>query len=112
MEVPIFFKDIRGSSNGIVVKNEIWFLCHIVSYEDRRYYYHLLVVLDKDTLQLKSYTDLWTFEGKSVEYTLGMVLLNDDDDKSTFLLGYSLFDSQSKYMMVPKTIFESMLNPC
>ena len=105
-EVPFFFQYVRGSSNGIIIKDEIWFLCHVVSYEDRRYYYHLIVILDKNTLQLKSYTKLFTMEKKSVEYTLGMVLLKDE---LTFLLGYSLFDCESKYMMILKTTFDSMI---
>ena len=104
VHIPPFFKYVRGSSNGIIIKDEIWFLCHIVSYEDRRFYYHLIIVLDKNTLALKSYTNLWTFEQKSVEYTLGMVLLDD-----CLLIGYSLNDCQSKYMMVPKITFDSMM---
>jgi hypothetical protein len=35
-EVPYFFKSLRGSTNGIIIDNEIWFISHIVSYEDRR----------------------------------------------------------------------------
>ena len=101
---PTFFKHVRGSSNGIIIKDEIWFLCHVVSYEDRRYYYHLIVVLDKNTLQLKSWTNLWTFEGISVEYTLGMILLND-----MLLIGYSLMDRQTKYIMLPPLTFQEMM---
>jgi hypothetical protein len=64
---------MRGSTNGVVIDDEIWFICHLVSYEDRRYYYHIMVVLDKNSYRLKSYTPLWTFEKQKVEYTLGMV---------------------------------------
>lgn len=62
--VPPFFKHIRGSCNGIYISdvNETWFLCHLVSYEDRRYYYHILVALDSDTGLLKRYTRLFTLE--------------------------------------------------
>ena len=34
-----------------------WFIT-IVSYEIMRYYYHMFVVLDKDTMELKRYTQL------------------------------------------------------
>ena len=47
VDTPSFFKYVRGSSNAIIIKDETWFLCHIISNEDRRYYYHLLIVLDK-----------------------------------------------------------------
>ena len=54
--MPEFFRNIRGSTNGLIMKDkssEIWFVCHLVSDEDRRYYYHYLVVLDVKTLEFK-----------------------------------------------------------
>lgn len=104
--MPCFFKHLRGSTNGVVVENEIWFLCHIVSYEDRRYYYHLFVVLDKTTLQLKKYTPLFTFQKEKVEYTLGFVYFKDTN---RFLIGYSIMDKETKYAMIGKHIFDNMM---
>lgn len=101
-KVPYFFKDLRGSSNGVVIGNEIWFICHLVSYEDCRHYYHIMVVLDKDTLVLKSYTNLFTFENKPVEYCLGMICVDD-----YLFLGYSVMDRESKYIPISLTAFES-----
>jgi hypothetical protein len=73
-DVPRFFQDVRGSSNGHrMANNDIWFLCHLVSYEDRRYYYHLWVVLDGTTFKYKRHGALWTFTGDKVEYALGWV---------------------------------------
>lgn len=105
IKTPAFFKDIRGSTNGVVVNDEIWFLTHLVSYEDRRYYYHCLVVLNKKTLEMKKYTPLFTFEKNKVEYSLGFVYL-----KSTnrFLIGYSVMDKETKYMFISKHIFDNM----
>jgi hypothetical protein len=65
IKVPAFFKYLRGSTNGAIIKNDIWLICHAVSYEDRRYYYHIVVVLDKDTYELKKYTPFFTFEGEN-----------------------------------------------
>jgi hypothetical protein len=103
-KVPSFFKDLRGSSNGIVINDEVWFICHLVSYEERRYYYHIVVVLDVNTFALKSYTDLWTFEKKQVEYTLSMLYL-----QNKFLIGYSVMDKETKYTTVSKHIFDNMM---
>ena len=103
--VPTFFKYLRGSTNGILVNNELWVICHAVSYEDRRYYYHILVILDADTFDVKRYTPFFTFEGAKVEYTLGMVHMEDTD---TLLIGYSLYDKETKYMSVKRTVFENM----
>lgn len=103
--MPHFFRNVRGSSNGITIKNEIWFICHVVNYEDRRRYYHLMVVLDKQTLQLVKYTSLWTFEDHNpVEYTLGMIF-----KENTFMIGYSVLDSCTKYMNVGKETMDAMM---
>lgn len=99
-DTPPFMKLLRGSTNGIHVGNdEIWFICHIVSYEDRRNYYHVLVVLDKKTFELKRYSRPFTFEGNAVEYTLGMVFF---EEISQFMIGYSVMDNTTNYMMVSK----------
>jgi hypothetical protein len=100
-EMPHFFKWLRGSTNGVTIDNEIWFLCHLVSYEERRFYYHCMVVLDSKTMKLKKYTKLFTFEKSPVEYTLGMVVLDE-----TLLIGYSIMDKQTKYIGIPIADFE------
>ena len=101
IQTPYIFKYFRGSTNGIVVGNEIWFLCHVVSYEDRRYYYHSMVMLDKKTFQLKNYTKMFTFKKQKVEYCLGMDVF---DDK--VMLGYSTMDRETHYMNIDKSWFE------
>ena len=103
--VPPFFKHIRGSCNGIYMEdvNETWFLCHLVSYEDRRYYYHILVALDSDTGMLKRYTRLFTLEKEKVEYVLGFERIPETDE---FLLGYSILDKETKYMTLSRQWFE------
>jgi tetratricopeptide (TPR) repeat protein len=97
------FKHFRGSTNGIEVDGEIWFLCHVVSYENRRFYYHVLVALDKKTYKITRYTPFFTFEKICVEYTLGMVY-ND----GCLTIGYSLLDKETKYIVVSKHWFEKM----
>jgi hypothetical protein len=103
-DVPSFFKSIRGSTNGVVIGDEIWFICHLVSYEERRYYYHIMVVLDIHSYRLKSYTPLWTFEKQKVEYTLGMVHKNNQ-----FLIGYSTMDNTTKVTNISKHTFDNMM---
>jgi tetratricopeptide (TPR) repeat protein len=103
--VPTFFKYLRGSCNGIHMKDkkEIWFLCHIVSYEDRRYYYHILVALDSETGKLNRYTRIFSFEKEKVEYILGFDKIPNTDE---FLLGYSILDKQTKFMTLKQEWFE------
>ncbi len=103
---PAFFKQLRGSTNGLTIGREIWFICHAVSYEDRRYYYHNVVVLDSVTLALKRYTPYFTFEKEKVEYTLGLTYQEADD---TFLIGYSIMDCRNDYVVVSRDTFEGLM---
>lgn len=105
IETPMFFKWVRGSTNGITIGNEIWFLCHLVSYEDRRYYYHLFVVLDSTTFALKKYSPLFTFERQKVEYSLGFVYYTESN---RFFIGYSKMDKMTDYLMMSKAAVDNM----
>ena len=106
IQTPPFFKFIRGSTNGILIGDEIWFMCHAVSYEDRRYYYHVFVVLDSKTYAVKKYTTMFTLEKEKVEYTLGFVYFESSDE---FLIGYSKMDRETEYMTVSKTFIEEKM---
>jgi hypothetical protein len=106
--VPTFFKHLRGSTNGVLINNEIWFIGHLVSYEDRRYYYHMFMVLDKETLKLKKYSVPFTFEGEKVEYTLGFISMSVNNC-DYLLIGYSIMDRETKYMTIEKNIALSMM---
>jgi tetratricopeptide (TPR) repeat protein len=98
INMPHVFKNVRGSTNGVEVGNEVWFICHAVSYEDRRYYYHMFVALNKVSNRLSRFSDFVTFEKQKVEYTLGFV----QRDPENFLIGYSLMDRETKFMSVTK----------
>ena len=102
---PPFFKDVRGSCNGIRVKSETWFLCHTVSYEDRRYYYHIIVALDTASGKVARWTKYFTLEGKPVEYALGFLY---DEKNNEFLLGYSIMDRTTEYLKVGKGVLDSL----
>jgi len=100
-----FFKNIRGSCNGVEMDHvgETWFLCHLVSYENRRYYYHIIVALDSNTGEFRRYTRYFTFEREKVEYALGFEKMANE-----FLIGYSTYDRTTKYITVPLKWFESL----
>tara|TARA_B100000424_G_C22939820_1_gene500119 strand:+ start:686 stop:2788 length:2103 start_codon:yes stop_codon:yes gene_type:complete len=106
IETPAYFNGVRGSTNGVEINDEIWFLCHMVDYENNRYYYHLFIVLDKKTLKIKSASQMFTFDGCKIEYTLGFCYFEKED---TFLLGYSKLDSTPDYYFVSKSIINNMM---
>ena len=97
IETPYMFHKLRGSTNGLVVEDELWFICHFVSYEDKRYYYHCLVRLNKETLELVDYSKLFTFKGSPIEYCLGMV-----DNNGLIVFSCSIMDNSSYLIGVPK----------
>jgi tetratricopeptide (TPR) repeat protein len=103
---PPFFKSLRGSTNGVKIGNEIWFICHAVSYEERRYYYHIFVVLDASTYHVKKYTPFFTFTKEKVEYTLGFVYA---EKTGNFLIGYSVLDKTTDFMHIKKKTIDDML---
>lgn len=133
IKTPPIFKYFRGSTNGIRIGDEIWFICHIVSYEDRRYYYHVFVTLDANTYEVRQYTPLLTFEGDKVEYTLGFVYREDEEPNEQelqkessetgtkfsfsettksdgdFWIGYSKMDRSTHYMSVKKSTIEELM---
>lgn len=102
IETPAFFKNLRGSTNGIrACASETWFLCHAVSYEDRRHYYHIIVAIDAETGNVTRWSKFFTFEGKPVEYALGFTYNKSND---TFMFGYSTMDRTTEYRKTSKEL--------
>jgi hypothetical protein len=108
IDTPRLFSIIRGSTNGVKVweggKGEIWFICHLVSYESRRYYYHIIVVLDEESLTLKRYSNIFTIRRNPVEYILGFTY---DSTNKNFFISYSIMDKTSEIAMISYDDLES-----
>ena len=100
--VPKLFNNLRGSTNGIQINGEFWFVCHIVHHKNIRHYYHVFVVLDLNFNFVRMST-LFTFENKNIEYCLG---LQYKDEK--FLLGYSINDNSSNFIHLNKCDVEDL----
>jgi tetratricopeptide (TPR) repeat protein len=103
ISMPSIFKYVRGSTNGVLRGNEVWFLCHVVSHEDRRYYYHMFVVLDRTTFALKKYTQLFTFAKEKVEYSLGFIFRENE-----LLIGYSIMDRETHFAHIHISNIEAL----
>ncbi len=94
-ELPYMLHMMRGSTNGVKIGSSIWFLCHAVSFEDRRFYYHSFVVLNADTLRFEKCSQLFTFTGEKVEYALGM------DINIDLFIGFSTMDNSAHVLQIP-----------
>ena len=85
------FKYLRGSSNGVAYQQEIRFMVHGVGNIGYTYY-HKIVVLDAQTLNVKKHSYPFKLEGFSTEFCLGL----DIDEKSeTMTIAYSGMDGSS-----------------
>jgi tetratricopeptide (TPR) repeat protein len=76
IEMPNIFNSVRGSTCGANYKNEIWFIGHIVSYEQPRHYYHIFSVFDEN-MKLLRYSAPFKFDTECIEYCLGLIVEDD-----------------------------------
>ena len=88
IEMPVFFQQVRGSTNGSTFGNEIWFICHVVEYCQPREYYHFFAVFNKDTMEIKRWSNLFKYEGEKIEYSLGLIV-----EEERIIVSYSKWDS-------------------
>ena len=105
-ETPNIFSHVRGSTCGFTysTKNgdkEIWFVNHIVSYENPRHYYHIISVFDSN-MNLLRYSAPFKFEGTPIEYCLSIVV---EDER--VLINYSTWDRTTRIGFYDKTYIES-----
>ena len=120
-KMPKLFSRVRGSSCGFNYKNkigennngnisfdiietEIWFINHIVSYENPRHYYHIISVFDSN-MNLLRYSAPFKFEGEPIEYCLSIIV---EDDR--VLINYSTWDRTTKIGVYSKKYIDSLLS--
>jgi len=111
-KMPKIFSHARGSSCGFkygvknevgeIISSEIWFVVHVVSYEQPRHYYHMLVIFDEN-LNLLRYSAPFKFQGDPIEYCLSVVV---EDDR--VLMNYSTWDRKTKIGIYDKKYIDSI----
>ena len=103
--MPSFFSIIRGSTCESIdlETREKWFICHFVSHETPRKYYHIFVVLD-DNLNLLKYSAPFKFENEFIEYCLSISIENEK-----IFINYSTWDKTTKIGIYDKKYIESLL---
>ena len=104
VHMPNIFKLIRGSSNGFLYKDEIWFITHFVSDENRRYYYQLFVVFDIN-MNLQRYSPPFNFSDKPIEFCLS-IIVNDDQ----VIIPYSVNDASAIISIYEKKMIDNFIS--
>jgi hypothetical protein len=119
-DTPKLFSRIRGSTCGFkyikkmgensnnnitidIVEEEIWFVGHVVSYEQPRHYYHVIMVFDIN-MNLLRYSAPFKFEGESIEYCLS-ILVEDEQ----VLINYSTWDRTTRIGVYDKKYIDSIV---
>ena len=119
-DTPKLFSRIRGSTCGFkytkkmgensnnnitidIVEEEIWFVGHVVSYEQPRHYYHVIMIFDIN-MKLLRYSAPFKFEGESIEYCLS-ILVEDEQ----VLINYSTWDRTTRIGVYDKKYIDSIL---
>ena len=118
-EMPLIFSHTRGSSGGYkytktrvlnddqislnVEESELWFVLHLVSYEEPRHYYHMFAVFDT-SLNLLRYSAPFKFDGEPIEYCLSLVV---EDER--VLINYSNWDRTTTIGVYDKKYIDSLI---
>ena len=123
-EMPKIFSKIRGSTSGFkyskkigendnvnsssnikieIVEEELWFVGHIVSYEQPRHYYHVIAIFDAN-MNLLRYSAPFKFEGEPIEYCLSILV---EDDR--VLMNYSTWDRTTRIGVYDKKYIDSIV---
>lgn len=87
----------------VIGETEVWFVCHLVSYENPRHYYHIICVFDAN-MQLLRYSAPFKFEGECIEYCLSILV----EDKNVYM-NYSTMDRTTRIGVYDKAYIESLL---
>jgi glycosyltransferase involved in cell wall biosynthesis len=90
-QTPFLFSHFRGSTNGCLFGDELFFVVHLVHHASPRHYWHLLVCLDPVTLDVKRVSNPWTFESQAIEYCLGCIV-----EETRVIMTYSVWDKAPK----------------
>jgi glycosyltransferase involved in cell wall biosynthesis len=104
-KMPNLFSHIRGSTCASIdpETSEKWFICHLVSYENPREYYHIFSVFDEN-MNLLKYSAPFKFENKSIEYCLSLLIQNNK-----ILINYSTWDRTTQIGIYDKNYIETLL---
>lgn len=109
IQTPAAFRYIRGSSNGVLYQDELWFMVHGTTWRQGpgRTYYHRIVVLDPETFRMKRYTYPIRLESEDqpVEFSLGMTI----DAKACVTIAYSVNDGSAVLRRIPLWKIETLM---
>ena len=104
-QYPRVFNYIRGSTCGFNYQDQIWFIVHIVSHEQPRHYYHMMLVFENtEDMKLIKYTPVFKFDEHCIEYCVGLIV-----EDSRIITTYSTWDRSTNIAVYDKKYIEEMM---
>ena len=104
-DYPGFFHHIRGSTCGFNYRDQIWFVVHIVSHEEPRHYYHMMLVFENnEDMKLIKYSPVFKFDEHCIEYCVGLIV-----EDSRIITTYSTWDRTTNIAAYDKKYIEEMM---
>jgi len=104
--LPAIFEKFRGSTNGVLYDNKIWFIVHqqIEISNNLKSYEHNIVVFDKN-MNLMGYSDTFKFENWLIEFCIGMEITY----LNRFVITYSTLDKTTKLAVFTPDYINSLI---
>jgi len=100
---PGIFSKIRGSTtfSDYGDGKHLVGLVHFSEEHTPRHYYHMLVLLDKETFEPKQCSETFYFESLSIEFCIGMNVSINGENATTYTFWISRFDRDPLKVTVP-----------
>jgi len=93
-----FFMKVRGSTGYVEVEEGLLGLVHFSEETLPRHYYHIMVLLDKVTLQPLKYSEIFCFEKIGIEFCIGFFVESGSDKERIFHFWISRMDREPLYI--------------
>lgn len=96
-ETPKWFRHLRGSASPLELDDGLWVLTHIVSPRMPRHYFHVWIILAKDTFLPLMHSPPFFLRHHGIEYCIGTTKAADAERLGLFV---SVWDRESWYCEV------------
>lgn len=93
-----YFDKVRGSTTFVNRHNGLLGVVHFSEDHNPRHYYHILVLLEKETCKPLKYSNCFCFKGLGVEFCIGF----SDEMENEYVFWTSQMDREPMTVFIPK----------
>jgi hypothetical protein len=105
LKTPNKFFNFRGSTNGVLFDNKIWFIIHSQNViNDKKHYFHRFVVWDKNWNIIKT-SKIFSFLNGHIEFCAGVAVHGDQ-----LLITFGFQDNSAFILEIPLSAVNNFIN--